>query len=88
MRIVDGFVLRHVLGQDIIVGEGIGQIDFNKLITLNESAAYLWKEIEGKDVDESTLAELLISKYGIDSDLASNDAKAVAAQWREIGLVK
>ena len=41
MRIVEGFVLRDVLGQATIVGEGIGQINYSKLITLNESARIL-----------------------------------------------
>lgn len=88
MKIVEGFRLRHVLGQDIVVGEGTGQVDFNKLITLNESAAYLWKEIEDKEFDEDMLAGLLIDKYGIDSELASKDARAIVSQWCEIGLVK
>ena len=56
MRIIEGFRLRNVMGQATIVGEGVGQIDFNKLITLNESAAYLWQSVEGKDFDIATLA--------------------------------
>ena len=60
MRIIEGFRLRDVMGQATIVGEGVGQIDFNKLITLNESAAYLWQNVEGKDFEISTLATLLM----------------------------
>ena len=88
MRIIEGFRLRDVMGQATIVGEGVGQIDFNKLITLNESAAYLWQSIEGKDFDISTLATLLMEKYGIDSVTASKDAEAIAKKWIEIGVVE
>ena len=87
MRIIEGFRLRTVMGQATIVGEGVGQIDFNKLITLNESAAYLWQSVENKDFDASYLATLLIDKYGIDSETASKDADAIAKKWIEVGVI-
>jgi hypothetical protein len=43
MKIIDGFRLRDVMGQATVIGEGVGQVNFNKLVTLNDSAAYLWK---------------------------------------------
>ena len=88
MRIIEGFRLRNVMGQATIVGEGVGQIDFNKLITLNDSAAYLWQSVEGKEFDMQTLANLLVDKYGIDQDTALTDAKAIANKWIEIGIIK
>lgn len=88
MRIIEGFRLRDVMGQATIVGEGVGQIDFNKLITLNESAAYLWQNVEGKDFEISTLATLLMEKYGIDSVTASKDAEAIAKKWIEVGVIE
>ena len=87
MRIIEGFILRNVMGQATIVGEGVGQIDFNKLITLNDSAAYLWQSVENKEFDVQTLANLLVDKYGIDQDTALTDAKAIANKWMEIGVV-
>ena len=87
MRIIEGFILRNVMGQATIVGEGVGQIDFNKLITLNDSATYLWQSVEGKEFDVHTLANLLVDKYGIDQDTALTDAKAIADKWIDIGVV-
>lgn len=88
MKLIEGFRLREVMGQAIVIGEGINQINFNKLITLNESAAYLWKAVEGKEFDAAMLAGLLMEKYGIDETLASADAEAIAAKWLEIGLAE
>lgn len=88
MRIVEGFRLRDVMGQATIIGEGVDQVNFNKLITLNSTAAFLWKEVEGKDFDATTLAELLIKEYGIDEALAQKDAAAILEKWVEIELVK
>ena len=88
MKIVEGFRLREIMGQATVIGEGVNQVDFNKLITLNATAAYLWKEVEGKDFNQADLADLLVKKYGIDEELAQKDAAAVLDKWIEIGLVK
>ncbi len=88
MKIVEGFRLRDVMGQATVIGEGVNQVDFNKLITLNSSAAFLWRQVEGKEFDENTLKELLVGEYGIDEPLAEKDAQAILRQWTEIGLVE
>lgn len=88
MKIIEGFRLRDVMGQATVIGEGVNQVNFNKLITLNSSAAFLWKQVEGKEFDDTTLADLLVEEYGIDRELAEKDSKAIAAQWLEAGLVE
>lgn len=88
MKIVEGFRLRDVMGQATIIGEGVNQVNFNKLITLNTTAAYLWNAVEGQDFDKDVLASLLVQEYGIDEALAQKDAAAVLDQWVKIGLVK
>ncbi len=88
MKIVEGFRMRHILGQYAVVGEGAAQVDFNKLVTLNATAAYLWQEVEGKEFDVSVLAELIVNKYGIDSNTALADAQLLVQKWTQLGLVK
>lgn len=88
MKIVEGFRLRDVMGQATVIGEGVDQVNFNKLITLNNTAAYLWRSVEGKEFDASALCGLLVEEYGIDEALAQKDAEAILAKWTEIGLVK
>lgn len=88
MRIIEGFVLRNIMGQDALVGEGINQVNFNKLITMNESAAYLWQNIGEKNFEISDLVDLLVEKYGIDLERAEMDAEKIAAQWLDVGIMK
>ena len=88
MKIIEGFRLRDVMGQATVIGEGVNQVNFNKLITLNSSAAFLWKQVEGKEFDDTMLADLLVEEYGIDREIAEKDSKAIAAQWLEVGLVE
>ena len=88
MKIVEGFRLRDIMGHATVIGEGVDQVNFSKLVTLNESATFLWKQVEGKEFDEEMLANLLIGEYGIDFELAFKDAKAISEKWIETGLVK
>lgn len=88
MKLVDGFRLRNVMGQATVIGEGAGQVNFNKLITLNESAAFLWRSVEGKEFDAEVIAHLLMDEYGIDAELAHKDAGQILAKWLEVGLVE
>lgn len=88
MRLVEGFVLRDVLGQATVVGEGVAQVNFNKLITLNETAAFLWRSVEGKDFEVSDIAALLVERYGIEAELADADSAAIVSQWKELGLAE
>lgn len=76
------------LGRDhIVTAEGAKLINFNKMIVLNESAAYLWEETSGKEFTEEDLAELLVAKYGIDKERALADARNIAQAWVDAGIV-
>ena len=87
MKINQGFELREMCGEHIVIGTGVENIDFSKVISLNESAAWVWKEEEGKDFTPETLATLLAEQYEVDADVALADAKALANQWISVGIV-
>lgn len=88
MKIKKGFKLRSVGGVYAVTGEGLEQIDFNKLVSLNSSAAYLWQEVETKEFNVKELSALLVSKYGIDQEQAMKDASELIEKWTEAGLVE
>ena len=83
MQIIEGFRLRTVLDENVVVPEGVGLVNFNKMISLNASAAFLWKSVEGKEFDVQMLEE-----YGIDAQTALRDSRALADKWIEAGIVK
>ena len=88
MKIKEGFILRDVCGEHVVTGEGLVNINFNKLISLNETAAFLWKAVEGKEFSVSDMAQLLVNEYGIDMDLATKDSDNLAKAWIEAGIVE
>lgn len=88
MKIKKGFVLREMCGENIVAGEGLENINFNKLISLNATAAFLWKKVADKEFTPEEMAEYLIEKYGIDMELALKDAKALAQTWIDAGIAE
>ena len=87
MKTVPGFTLRPLGKEFIITAESIKQINFNRMISLNESAAYLWKSVDDKDFTPEDLANLLCDRYEIDYATALQDSQAIAAKWKEAGIV-
>lgn len=88
MKIKKGFVLREMCGENIVAGEGLEHINFNKLISLNATAAFLWKKVEGKDFTAEEMAEYLVEEYGIDMELALKDSNALCQAWLDAGVAE
>ena len=64
MKTVEGFRLREICGEFIIVPESTELVNFNKMIHLNATAAYLWKQVSGmEEFTVDTLVGLLTDKY-------------------------
>lgn len=88
MKIKKGFVLRELAGEHIVSAEGLEQIDFTKLISLNPTAAYLWQQVEEKDFTEPMLTHLLIEAYEVDEATAQADVCQLVKRWKEAGLIE
>ena len=88
MKTKKGFNLRQVCGENAIVAEGAENIDFSSIISMNESSAYLWNSIQGKEFDKNNLVELLTQEYEVDADTAAKDVEALVAQWMKAGIIE
>lgn len=89
MKIKEGFELQNVCGEYLIVAAGEENINFSKLISLNESAAYLWGKLSGKEsftVEDMTA--LLLEEYDVEESIAREDSIKMAESWKEFGLVE
>ena len=87
MKTKKGFNLRTVCGENIIVAEGLDNIDFSRIINLNESAAFLWKNIQEKDFDVDALTSLLTTEYEVDEQTARQDVVKLIDEWDKAGLI-
>lgn len=80
------FMLRDIAGEVILVSTGAATQQFNGMITLNEVAAFIWKNL-----DESESSEILVDKimdeFEVDRETATRDVIGFVSALQERGLV-
>lgn len=87
MHTIVGFKLRKLGNEYILVGESLELINFNKMITLNETAAFLWQEAEKGEFTVASLAESLQAEYEVTAEQAQADVKTTVQAWLEAGII-
>lgn len=86
MKTKSGFMLRSVANRHIVVAVGKASLDFNGLITLNETGAFLWKKLsEGCTYDE--LLAALLAEYEVDEATAREGIDAFLETARGADLI-
>lgn len=88
MKLRSGFNLRDICGEKVLVAEGLENIDYSRIINLNESAAYLWQNLEEKEFEVEDMVSLLTREYDVPDDVALEDCKELVAQWKEADLIR
>ena len=86
MKKKDGLVLRDVCGEKVLVGEGLGAVDFGRLISLNETAAWVWEHLD-ETVSIDSLAQALCQEYVVSPEVARQDVERLFGEWMEAGVV-
>jgi len=87
MKLNNSFILRQVGQESIIVEPNQGMVDFSKVFTLNESAAFLWNELVGSEFEENDAVQKLLDHYDVDEDQARKDVTAILERFREHKMV-
>jgi hypothetical protein len=88
MKVKKGFILRDICGEHIIVAEGKENIDFNNIISMNDTAAFIWKNIVDKDFDVEYITSKLLEEYNVDKDTAKKDCQTLINQWLDAGIIE
>ena len=87
MKIKQCFVLRQVADATIVVPSGKASLDFNGMITLNETGAFLWSLLENETtVDE--MVEAMLADYEVDEATARAGIERFVAKLDSEGLLE
>lgn len=86
MKIKEGFLLRQVGGNNVVVPVGAQAVDFRCIITLNEVGAFLWEKMSA-DCTVADLVEALLAEYDVTADIATADVERFVANLREKSLL-
>lgn len=69
MKLKDGFILRTVAGETVVIPAG-EDMDLNLMITLNDTARFLWEQLQ----EEKSL-EQLVETTTAEYDVSAEDAR-------------
>ncbi len=86
MKIKEGYILKEVAGNFIVVAIGDAALDFNGVITLNETGAFLWRVLADGATEEKLLLALK-GEYEIDDETAQDDISAFIKKLSDAELL-
>ena len=87
MKINPELTLREMAGEYIIVNPFSDTVDMTQIYTMNETAAWLWQQMEGKEFTAEDIAEALCEEYEVDKETALLDANELCIECRKAGFL-
>lgn len=86
MKIKDGFMLRRVGGQFVVVALGEASRSFNGIIRLNETGRFLWEQLSA-DRTEEQLCKALLAEYDVTPQQARADVSEFTGTLKKAALL-
>ncbi len=86
MKIKDGFILREVAGENIVVATG-SELNLNMMITLNGTGRFLWEHLE-KETTEDQLVSAILKEYDVDEERAKAAVSAFVEKLSANGFLE
>ena len=86
MKIKEGYILRQVAGENIVIPAG-EDLDLNLMISLNDTGSFLWKRLE-TGAGEEELVRALLEEYEVEEPRARASVEAFLARLREHGCLE
>ena len=86
-KIKEGFVMRRVAGQAVVIAVGEASETFHGMINLNDSGSCIWEGIEaGLDIEE--IADKIVQEFDIDHQTALKDAQEMLDKMKAQGILE
>ena len=88
MKLKENFVLRNVADSWVVLPVGQSAVDFNGMLSLNETGAFLWNFLRDVGGDAASLAEALQREYEVDAQTALADAEQFLSRLEQAGCLE
>ena len=87
MKIKSGFMLRSIAGCKIVVSVGKRTLDFNGIINLNDTGAFLWEMLENGADEDALVAGILENYTDVDKPTARKSVREFVQTLREADCI-
>ena len=88
MKIKEGYKVREIAGEYLIINQGASELDMTKIISLNSSALMLWNSFIEKEFTIEQVADKLVEVYAIDNALAVKDGTVWCEMLQHQGIIE
>ncbi|MGM9613151.1 MAG: PqqD family protein [Butyricicoccus sp.] len=86
MKIKQGFLLRRMGDQFVVVAVGAAAQIFSGMMRLNGTGAFIWKQLE-QETDEGQIICAVLEEYAVAEERAAADVRRLIAQFRQTGAL-
>jgi hypothetical protein len=86
MKVNGNYVLKKVADSYIVVALGGDIVDLNTIISLNDTGAFIWKQLEN-ETDKEAVVSALLAEYDVTKEQAEKDVDAFIQKMTEAGLL-
>lgn len=86
MKVKDGFVLREVCGENVIVPTGKRSAEFNGIINVNELGAFLWEKLQ-EECSLEQLADYVVEEYEVEKEIVVKDIEEFIEELEKYDLL-
>lgn len=87
MKAKEGFVLRTVVDEYMIMPTGTNIGKFDGTVVLNEVSAFLWQRLQ-QNTDREALLAALLAEYEVSGEVAARDLDALLEKFTGLGLLE
>ena len=86
MRVKDGFIVREIMGQCVVVSTGEAADTFSGMIKLNDTGKGIWEGVAAGKT-EAEIVDLIVSEYDVDREHAQKSVKKFIAEMKDKGFI-
>lgn len=86
MKLKENLNVRKIGDEYMMVSDSGSGLDYTRVISLNESAAFLVQEVSQKEFTKEEWITLLMDKYNVDEEQATADVKLLIEKFAKEGL--
>lgn len=87
MKIKEGYVMKTVAGSNVVIATGASRVDFQGIITFNDTGADVFKMLDGTNTVEE-IVNAMVKKYEISYEVAKEDIVELIEKMKAQGLIE
>lgn len=87
MKIKSDYVMREIAGTCVVVPTGKASVDFSGMVTLNDTGAFLWKQLS-EEQSERDMVQVMLREYDTDENTARKDIQEFIRKLKAADLLE